>query len=176
MLKPLNSGNMMFRLKCLNEQYIYKAYEKAFLKFNEKCLEVAKYPCMSCDKLCFKRECAEMNRLKVIPKKQNFLDFIESRTEFDDSLPNGYICDYCLEYFRSNRLSPRCILNGLDVGTIPDKMKMLNPYEKVLLQRAKCFQLLPEWVRLPRNICHLLIKFRKFAVLRFTFLYLYKKR
>ena len=40
----------------LNEQHIYKAYEKAFLKFNEKCLDVAKYPCMSCDKLCFKRQ------------------------------------------------------------------------------------------------------------------------
>ena len=53
----------------LNERHIYKAYEKAFLKFNEKCLfDVAKYPCMSCDKLCFKRECAEMNRFKVIPK------------------------------------------------------------------------------------------------------------
>ena len=33
----------------LNEQHIYKAYEKAFLKLNEKCLDVAKYPCMSCD-------------------------------------------------------------------------------------------------------------------------------
>ena len=49
----------------LNEQHIYKAYEKAFLKFNEKCLDVAEYPCMSCDKLCFKRECAEMNRLTL---------------------------------------------------------------------------------------------------------------
>ena len=83
----------------LNEQHIYKAYEKAFLKFNEKCLDVAKYPCMSCDKLCFERECAEMNRLKVIPNNimwQNFLDFIESRPEFDDNLPNGYICDIVL--------------------------------------------------------------------------------
>ena len=81
-----------------------------------------------------------MNRLKVIPNNimwQNFLDFIESRPEFDDNFPNGYICVYCLEYFR---LPPRCILNGLDFGTITDEMKMLNPYEKVLLQRAKCFQ------------------------------------
>ena len=72
--------------------------------------------------------------------KEHYVDFIESRPEFDDNLPNEYICDYGLEYFRSNRLPPRCILNELDVGTIPDEMKMLNPYEKVLLQRAKCFQ------------------------------------
>ena len=31
-------------------------------------------------------------------------------------------------------------MNGLDFGTAPEEIKILNPYEKVLIQRAKTFQ------------------------------------
>ena len=126
--------------KVLVEKDIYK---KAFSKFNKRCLDLAKYPCISCDKLSFERECRRIDRLEVVPSNrrwQNLLNIVNSRPDFDDNLPTGYICNYCLGYFKSNRLPPRCVLNGLDFGTVPEEIKILNPYEKVLIQRAKTFQ------------------------------------
>ena len=127
----------------LIEKDIYKTYKRAFSKFNKRCLDLAKYPCSSCDKLSFERECTRIDHLEVVPSNrrwQNLLDFINSRPDFDDNLPTGYICNYCLGYFRSKKLSPRCVLNGLDFGTVPEEIKVLNTYEKVLIQRAKTFQ------------------------------------
>ena len=158
----------------LIEKHIYKTYKRAFSKFNKRCLDLAKYPCSSCDKLSFERECTRIDHLEVVPSNrrwQNLLDFINSRPDFDDNLPTGYICDYC-GYFRSKKLPPRCVLNGLDFGTVPEEIKVLNTYEKV---EQRPFKLLPEWVRLPRNICQLVTESRRFAALRFIYLYLYKK-
>jgi len=120
-----------------------RTYKKAFSKFNERCLDVPKYPCISCDKLCCQQDCSQVGRLKVVPSNrhwENLLQFTKSRPHSNDDLPNSYICDYCVGYFRSNKLPPRCILNGLDFGVIPEEIKVLNPYERILIQRAKCFQ------------------------------------
>ena len=40
----------------LNEKHIYESYEEAFSRFNERCLDIPKYPCMSCNKVCFQRD------------------------------------------------------------------------------------------------------------------------
>ena len=45
----------------LNEKSIYETYDKAFSKFNKRCEDVAKYPCISCDKLCFLRACSRVD-------------------------------------------------------------------------------------------------------------------
>lgn len=50
------------------------------------------------------------------------------------------VCYYCLDKFRSGKLPPTCILNNLDVGKVPEVMFDLNDYEKILIQRAKAFQ------------------------------------
>lgn len=31
-------------------------------------------------------------------------------------------------------------MNGLDFGIVPEEIKILNPYKKILIQRATCFQ------------------------------------
>ena len=127
----------------LNEKDIYESYEKSFLKFNKTCLDAPKYLCFSCDKFCSLRDCSQVDCLKVVPSNRhwdNILEFTRSRPPFNDGLPADYICHYCLGYFRIHKLSPRCILNGLDFGTIPEELKILNPYERILIQRAKCFQ------------------------------------
>ena len=127
----------------LNEQDIYETYKKSFSKLYETCQDVPKYPCISCDKLCYQRDCSHMDRLRIVPSNrhwENLLEFTKTRPCFDDGLPNGYICDYCLRYFRSDKLPPRCILNGLDFGVVPKEIQSLNTYERILIQRAKCFQ------------------------------------
>ena len=58
----------------------------------------------------------------------------------DDGLPTGYICDYCIKKFRAGVLPARCILSGLLFENVPMEIAQLNQYEKVLIQRAKAFQ------------------------------------
>ena len=68
------------------------------------------------------------------------MDYNTRRPEYNDGLPEGLICKYCLNYFRQGKLPPRCILNGLQFGDIPQEISELNAFEKILIQRAKCFQ------------------------------------
>ena len=53
----------------------------------------------------------------------------------------SHICDYCIGKFRAGVLPSRCMLNGLLFGPVPTEISELNHYEKILIQRAKAFQL-----------------------------------
>ena len=68
------------------------------------------------------------------------MDYNTRRPEYNDGLPEGFICKYCLNNFRQGKLPPRCILNSLQFGDIPQEISQLNAFEKILIQRAKCFQ------------------------------------
>jgi len=71
---------------------------------------------------------------------EQFLLYLEDHSPPNDGLPEGYICKYCLEKFRSGVLSAKCIMNNLDYSCEPVELKDLNEFEKVLIQRAKTFQ------------------------------------
>ena len=127
----------------LDEGKIRKDFTKAMTAFNERNLEHAKYPCISCTMLCFKQQCTKLDACKKPITDilwQQFLDHYESNPPVDYSLPMGYICNYCLGKFRAGVLPARCILNGFSVGKVPAEIAELNQYEKVLIQRAKAFQ------------------------------------
>ena len=127
----------------LNEIQIYEQHKAGFEKFSERCLDVAKYPCISCNKLCYRRDCSHLDSLRILPntsKWQDLMDYNENKPEYNDGLPEGFICKYCLNYFRQGNLPPRCTLNGLQFGNIPQEISNLNAFEKILIQRAKCFQ------------------------------------
>lgn len=51
-----------------------------------------------------------------------------------------HICHLCLQKIRANQLAATCVLNDLYVSTIPPEISSLNEYEKILIQRAKAFQ------------------------------------
>ena len=53
-----------------------------------------------------------------------------------------YICKCCLNILRENRLPSVCILNNLHEQEVPQELLNLNDYEKILIQRAKAFQVL----------------------------------
>ena len=98
---------------------------------------------MSCNKLCFRRECVKLDRCgKPVTgdEWQKLLDHIANHPAPDDGLSEGYICNFCIGKFRAGVLPARCMLNGLMFDEIPKEIHHLNDYEKVLIQRAKAFQ------------------------------------
>ena len=115
----------------------------AIKAFNSRNLKLAEYPCVSCTKLCFKKDVTEIDACKhpIEGEAWNMLmAHYESNPAVDDGLPTGYVCDYCIKKFRAGVLPARCILNGLLFEEVPSEIAQLNQYEKVLIQRAKGFQ------------------------------------
>ena len=51
-----------------------------------------------------------------------------------------YMCYYCKNMIRSNKMLPRCVLNGLQTVPIPLELAVLDPLSRQLIQRAKCYQ------------------------------------
>ena len=51
-----------------------------------------------------------------------------------------YMCYYCKNMIRNNKMPPRCVLNGLENVHIPPKLAILDPLSRQLIQRAKCYQ------------------------------------
>ena len=144
-VKKNKQYNRKYSVPCdaLDESKIRKDFTKAMTLFHERNLEHAEYPCISCTMLCFKRQCTKLDACKKPITGivwQQFLDHYESNPPIDDGLPTGYICNYCLGKFRAGVLPARCVLNGLSVGKVPAEIAELNQYEKVLIQRAKAFQ------------------------------------
>lgn len=122
----------------LNEDKIMLKYSKAFTLFTKRSIDVPQFPCLSCEKLCFRKNIIDVTKFKKpLSGKQwnkliNYLHINIKNTH--------YICRYCLTYLRNDTLPPTCILNNLHVDKIPDIIVTLNEYEKILIQRTKAFQ------------------------------------
>ena len=136
--KEMKRFNFTVSRDALDESKLRKDNAIAINAFNTHNLQLAEYPCISCMKLCFKREVTELaackNPIEGDAWKQ-LLDHYETNPVVDDGLPTGYICDYCIKKFRAGVLPA-----GLLFENVPIEIAQLNPYEKVLIQRAKAFQ------------------------------------
>ena len=51
-----------------------------------------------------------------------------------------YMCNYCKPVIKKNKLPVRCVLNGLQLDTIPPELAQLDSLSRQLIQRAKCYQ------------------------------------
>ena len=83
----------------VDESIILKTYMNAFFAYKNRCSELAEFPCLSCTKLCFKRECVFLDRCKqpVTGNAWNsFIQYLDSHPAPDDSLTTGYICKFCI--------------------------------------------------------------------------------
>lgn len=55
----------------------------------------------------------------------------------------NHLCTYCYRKIQDRKMPPTCILNNsLDVRPIPKEIAELNEFEKILIQRAKAFQVI----------------------------------
>ena len=114
--KDMKRTNFTVSRDTLDESKIKKDNAIAIKAFNTRNLQLAEYPCISCTKLCFKREVTELVACKKPIEGdawKRLLDHYESNPVVDDGLPTGYICDYYIKKFRAGLLPARCILNGL---------------------------------------------------------------
>ena len=141
--KSAYQGSTEVSTSTIDESKILKTFMNAFVAYKNRCSEWAEFPCMSCNKLCYKRECVLLERCRVpiTGNAWNLLkEYLESHPGPDDLLSEGHICKFCIEKFRNGTIPSRCVLNGLSFESVPKEILQLNQHERVLIQRAKAFQ------------------------------------
>jgi len=122
----------------LNEDAIITGHQLAFQNFYKRALDLPTLACISCHKLCFKKNLIELKNMKSPILHEDWSNLIEFVQE--NNLLNEFVCKNCLKIFRSAKMPAQCILNDLFSPTTPDVIFSLNHFEKILIQRAKIFQ------------------------------------
>lgn len=82
----------------------------------------------------------------MIPESISSMKMFEELIDYHDEvamvsntqMPDR-ICQYCCDKFRKGLMPSRCVLNKLEIVIIPDCIKVLNEFERILIQRAKAF-------------------------------------
>ena len=144
-----------YEIKNLNEQNIMSKYKNAFKQLTKRTLDTAKNVCISCEKLCYRKEVikiADMRKPLTSESWENFSVFAEKNGLYSD-----FICKYCKEKFQRNQMPPTCVKNKLYVEEMPKEISALNEYEKMFIQRAKAFQVVQRMEtvsKAKRNIPH----------------------
>jgi len=72
----------------------------------------------------------------MVKQWNNFINDV--RLEINE---NCVICKFCDQYFKKNKLPPTCRTNKLEILPVPKEITILNEYERILIQRAKAFQI-----------------------------------
>ncbi|XP_074111642.1 uncharacterized protein LOC141535587 [Cotesia typhae] len=125
---------------CLNEDKLQTELKSAFTAFTKRSLDLPRFKCISCQKLVFTKDVIELSKLCQPISNEIWNNLINFINEQDKTMNSDFICKYCLQKIRSGSMPPTCLLNNMYVGKIPNEIFALNEYEKVLIQRAKAFQ------------------------------------
>ena len=99
----------------------------------------AEFVCCSCDRL---NKRSNVTKVKFDGCQFNSELWQTLITHIKPCLTNNeqfYVCKYCLKLLNSNKMPPRCILNGLQTVPIPRELANLDPLSCQLIQRAKSF-------------------------------------
>ena len=94
--------------------------------------------------------CDRLNQRKsisVVTLSDNFNSDVwpDLKSHILNNNPNAakqvlFMCYYCKNMIRNNKMPPRCVLNGLQTVPIPPELAILDPLSRQLIQRAKCYQ------------------------------------
>ena len=123
------------------EGQLYVTYAKLITELEKEVNDYPEHVCCSCERL-HQRKSVTIAKLsddlgKVVwPTLKSYI-LKQSPNSQDHIL---YMCNYCKSMIKSNRLPPRCVLNGLQTVPIPPELAALDPLSRQLIQCAKCYQ------------------------------------
>ncbi|KAJ8688062.1 hypothetical protein QAD02_023857 [Eretmocerus hayati] len=137
---------------CLDENRLHETYSKGIKAFKVIDMDPPRIPCVSCERLCTSKYTTPVEKY-LEPQVCEYLLGNEDENSTEPSywqqlrslygpgeFETGFICDHCSKYLKVNRLPSLCILNNLQTDTVPEEIRTLNRFEKMLIQRAKAFQ------------------------------------
>src|SRR5580765_2088899 len=122
----------------LSDDDIIFKYHKAFKDLNKRSTDTPRHICVSCEKLCYKKNVSKVNSLNAQIDIRIWRDLMAHVQQ--EKINAEYICNYCAGKFRKGLMPAYCILNNLFTHNVPEVISSLNTFEKIFIQRAKAFQ------------------------------------
>lgn len=141
-------GNLLDRDQkglCLNEDEIQNKYKTAFIAFTKRSLDTPRYKWIFYQIWNLTKNVTDLTKLRNPILSRIWHDLINSIIERDPVLNSDFVCTYCLKKIRGNTLPSTCIVNNLHVRMMLTGVNIFNGYEKLLIQRAKSFQVIHRW-------------------------------
>ena len=139
----------------LNKNVIISKYVKAFKLLKKRTSDTSFIPCISCEKLWCKRNVTSFEILES--KKFDSQQIWNRLMDHYKSLISEtlFVCMFCYQKLSKSVMPSTCILINLEVKSVPDEIKCLNEYEKMLIQRAKAFQVVQKLDTISKkNLAH----------------------
>jgi len=123
----------------MNEDLIIEKYKGAYNSFKKRCNDLPIHHCISCHRLLCLSDLSAINKLRN-PIHTDIWQRLQLFNETFHIEPSPFICHLYLKKIRANDLPSNSILNSLYYSDVPKQLSDLNNYEKMLIQRAKAFQ------------------------------------
>jgi len=122
----------------LSDDDIISKYREAFKALTKRSADTPQYVCISCDRLCYKKDVSKINSFRAQINTQIWRDLMAYGQERKINVQ--HICTYCVGKFRKGIMIAYCILNNLFTYDVPEVISSLNTFEKILIQRTKALQ------------------------------------
>ena len=122
------------------ERHLQIEHANVMAKYKKNLEDYPQNPCCSCNMLFCLKQGSKITLSKELGNVwPDLKDFI-LKDDPNASKKTLFICTYCRSYLRSNKMPPRCVLNGLQTSPIPRELSVLDELSKQLIQQAKAFQ------------------------------------
>ena len=122
------------------EKHLQTAHAKMIALYKKQLEDYPQNPCCSCNLLLQHKQGSNVrfsDELGTVwPALKDFI--LEEDSQADTK--SHFMCHYCKSSLRSNKMPPRCVLNGLQTAPIPKELSKLDSLSTQLIQRAKAFQ------------------------------------
>ena len=110
-------------------------YRQSLREFKEKNKQGPDFICVSCGIRFFRQQVIPYIEENYLKKNMSYEDQAKVRSYVNHPLimEKKWICRYCSDKIKKNKMPGRCIANKLDVSDIPSELKNLNNLEKHLI-------------------------------------------
>ena len=121
------------------ESDLHIEHAELIADLEKKLADDAEFPCCSCEQLQQRKQVTafKLSEVKFSSDIWKMLKTHISQMNSDAAVQTHYVCQYCRPILNRNKMPCRCVLNGLQVETVPQILQRLDPLSKQLIQRAK---------------------------------------
>ena len=138
--EEITHDNLYLRQPDLEDKLVF-THAALITEFEKEIDDFPEHVCCCCE--CFNQR----KSISVVRLSDNFNSDVwpDLKCHILKNTPDAakqvlYMCYYCKNMIKNNKMPPRCVLNGLQNVPIPPELAVLDPLSRQLIQRAKCYQ------------------------------------
>ena len=125
-----------------SDSHLEVEFAEIIEQFHEKLKHDPDFTCCSCERLLVEKAVTHFDISTDKFSSSTWMQLKNYLLEKDPDVGKKtlYVCTHCWPILNEDRMSGRCVLNGLYTEPVPEELSNLNALESQFIQRAKCFQ------------------------------------